>query len=126
MGTGDRLLSALVADLARAESGLDFIYHALDRLVAHRELRDAIVVVEDPRIGRQVFRAGRRPPHETTVGYDPLEVAPGLYTDPELGADWLRDAVANLCQVGLQLDLSRHDASHDALTGLYNRRTFDA
>jgi diguanylate cyclase (GGDEF)-like protein len=33
--------------------------------------------------------------------------------------------VAELCRLGLELDLRRHDASHDPLTGLQNRRSFE-
>ena len=35
------------------------------------------------------------------------------------------ESLANLCAVALRLDLLTHDASHNAFTGLLNRRSFD-
>jgi diguanylate cyclase (GGDEF)-like protein len=123
---GDGILTVLVADLARAQSGIEFIYNVLDRVMEANQLRDAVVIIAEPSVGRQVFRAGRRPPNQLIGGADPFTLPPGLYTTPDLVSSSLREAVANLCLVGLQLDLSRHDAAHDPLTGLYNRRSFDA
>lgn len=124
--SADAVLPLLVSDLGKAESGIGFIYGALDRIVEWAHLRDAFVVIEDPVVGRQVFRAGRKAPQPLGNGLDPFVVPSGLYCDPELPAGPVRDAIPSLCHVALQLDLSRHDASHDPLTGLYNRRSFDA
>ncbi|MDQ6837109.1 MAG: GGDEF domain-containing protein [Actinomycetota bacterium] len=118
-------LGALVTDLTRAPSGINFIYHALDRLAELHKLRDAVVVLDDAKVGRQIFRSGRRSPAYSTVAYDSSQAPPGLYTDPELTHGFDDEAVTNLCLLALQLDFSRHDASHDSLTGLYNRRSFD-
>ncbi|MGH9067474.1 MAG: GGDEF domain-containing protein, partial [Acidimicrobiales bacterium] len=79
-----------------------------------------------PTMGRQVFRAGRRSPSSTTAVEDPLAGPTGLFTDPDLGDDPVAGVIASLCRVSLRLELSRHDAAHDPLTGLYNRRAFDA
>src|SRR5689334_10852213 len=52
-------LSAQLAEgLANTESGLGLIYRALDALVAEYALEDAAIVIEEPGLGRQVFRAG--------------------------------------------------------------------
>jgi len=114
----------LLAELAHAhESGISLIYRALDDVVEHYELRDAAIVVEDAAVGRQVFRAGRRPLDD---GAELLEVATGLYTDPQLSEGALdEELLTNLCILALRIDLLRYDAWHDPLTGLYDRRSFD-
>ncbi len=118
-------LAALVTDLMQASSGIHFIYHALERLVEIHKLRDAVVILDDAKVGRQLFRSGRRSPADSTVAYDSSQAPPGLYTDPELTYNLNDEAVTELCLLALHLDFSRHDASHDSLTGLYNRRSFD-
>ena len=117
-------LASLAQDLATAESGLGFVYDLLDRLVEAGDWHDAAIVVDDVSLGRQVFRAGRRPPSDWPLR--PLiEMPAGLHTIPDHGDDELDDIVTNLSTIALQLELLRHDASHDALTGLLNRRSFD-
>lgn len=122
----DVALRALVTDLIRSPSGVHFIYQALDRMVQLHGVNDAVIVLDDPQVGRQVFRSGRRSPADSTVSYDPAHAPAGLYTDPELISRVDDEAVTNLCLLALHLDFSRHDASHDSLTGLLNRRSFDA
>jgi diguanylate cyclase (GGDEF)-like protein len=121
-------VNALSEDLAKtvatSESGIALIYKALDALVDQFELDDAAVVIDEPGLGRQVFCAGRRP-----LGAEDEELlvsAPGLYTRPALdnhGFD--RSLMLSLCVLALRLDVLRYDAWHDALTGLYDRRSFD-
>jgi diguanylate cyclase (GGDEF)-like protein len=114
----------LAASVATSESGLALVYKALDTLVAEFELDDAAVVVDEPTLGRQVFCAGRRP-----LGADDEELLAsptGLYTRPALedgGFD--RSMMLTLCMLALRLDVLRYDSWHDALTGLYDRRSFD-
>lgn len=120
----DALLPTLVADLSRAQSGIEFVYGALERIVEWSDLKDAFVIVDDAVVGRQVFRAGRRSWRD--LDQDLFGLGAGLYTEPELPSGPVGEAVADLCVIALQLDLSRHDATHDPLTGLYNRRSFDA
>jgi diguanylate cyclase (GGDEF)-like protein len=119
------LLSAQLAEgLANSESGLSLIYRALDALVAEHGLEDAAIVVEEPGLGRQVFRAGRRPLDDEDETL--LSAAPGLYTEPavdQMEVD--RSLIVSLCVLALRLDLLRYDAWHDPLTGLYDRRSFD-
>ena len=76
---------AMVAELAGNESGLAIIYHALDRWSREHELADAAVVIDEPGLGRQVFRAGRKP-LDDPGGEALLDAPPGLYTDPPLAA----------------------------------------
>lgn len=116
--------ASLVHDLLAAESGLAFVYGLLDQLVEDHRFDDAALVVDDATLGRQVFRAHRRAPWDWPL--KPLATAaPGLYTVPDLDDDELNTTVTSLSSVALQLDLLRHDASHDGLTGLLNRRSFD-
>jgi diguanylate cyclase (GGDEF)-like protein len=124
-GATDRILLSLVEDLVGAGSGLQFVYRALDALADRYELKDAVVVVDDPVLGRQAFRAGRLPVGDATVPGDPLCGPTGVYAEPAVVPEPLARGVTRLCQLAVQLDVRRHDASHDALTGLFNRRFFD-
>jgi diguanylate cyclase (GGDEF)-like protein len=114
----------LATSVATSESGIALIYKALDALVDQFELDDAAVVIEESGLGRQVFRAGRRPlgPEDEELLVSP----PGLYTQPALenhGFD--RSLMLSLCVLALRLDVLRYDAWHDPLTGMYDRRSFD-
>jgi diguanylate cyclase (GGDEF)-like protein len=124
-GSGLPVIPAdVAADLANADSGLHFVYDLLDQLVESGELSDAAVIVEDASLGRQIFRARRRAPWDWPLR--PLAELPvGLHTIPDHEDDELDSIVTSLSTVALQLDLLRHDASHDGLTGLLNRRSFD-
>lgn len=114
----------LVNELAADGAGLSLIYNALDDVVERCNLDDAALVVEEPGLGRQVFRAGRRP---ITDDDEALLTAPtGLYTEPEIGeAEFDPKLLVNLCILALRLEVLRYDAWHDPLTGLYDRRSFD-
>jgi diguanylate cyclase (GGDEF)-like protein len=118
------LTDDLAASVATSDSGIALIYKALDALVDQFELDDAAVVIEEAGLGRQVFRAGRKP-----LGPDDEEllISPaGLYTQPALenhGFD--RSLMLSLCVLALRLDVLRYDAWHDPLTGLFDRRSFD-
>jgi diguanylate cyclase (GGDEF)-like protein len=118
------LLAELMADLQAAESGLGFVYHCLDRLIAEGQLRDAVIVVERPPLGRQAFRAGRRALDGGWAEEVALAGPVGLHTDPPLDDPGL-DAAADLVAIALRLDNLRYDSLHDPLTSLYNRRSFD-
>ncbi len=123
MPTGD-LSGALAAELAANESGLAIIYRALDALVDAYELEDAAIVIDEPNLGRQVFRAGRQ---VLDVDDEALLSAPaGLYTEPAVAeTDFDRGLIASLCVLALRMDILRYDAWHDPLTALYDRRSFD-
>jgi diguanylate cyclase (GGDEF)-like protein len=120
-----RMLSeAIATQLATNDSGIALVYRTLDALVSEYQLDDAAVVVDEPGLGRQVFRAGRKPldPEDEAL----LEALPGLYTERPLGDPELdRALVLSLCTLALRLDVMRYDAWHDPLTGLYDRRSFD-
>lgn len=115
----------LVADLATDRSGLAIIYRALDGLVARYELRDAAVVIDESGLGRQVFRAARKP-LDDPGGEALLDAEPGLYTDPPLEHASVDAALLNsLCVVALRMEVLRYDSWHDPLTSLFDRRSFD-
>lgn len=117
-------LATLAQELATAESGLGFVYDVLDRILDDTGWVDAAIVIDDVSLGRQVFRSGRRPVSDWPLR--PLaELPAGLHTIPDHGDDELDVVVTNMTCVALQLELLRHDASHDSLTGLLNRRSFD-
>jgi diguanylate cyclase (GGDEF)-like protein len=126
--SGVKRMNALGDDFASAvatsESGIALIYKALDALVDQFDLDDAAVVIEEASVGQQVFCAGRR-----TLRADDEELlvsAPGLYTRPALDdRTFDRSMMLTLCVLALRLDALRYDAWHDALTGLYDRRSFD-
>jgi len=122
---GTALLTSLAAELEVAPSGVAFVYRALDRLRATEGLDDAVLVVDDPSLGRQLFRAGRRPPHDAPAVRAKEPEQPGVYVESGDVEPSLCDAVVRLCSVALRMDVLRHDASHDALTGVLNRRSFD-
>ncbi len=123
-GSMTGLTSALAEELAGNESGLAIIYRALDALVEAHGLEDAAIVIDEPNLGRQVFRAGRKVLDEDD---EALLAAPaGLYTEPPLPEDDLDRAMVNsVCLLALRMDVLRYDAWHDPLTGLDDRRSFD-
>lgn len=118
-----RLSAQLAEGLANTESGLGLIYRALDALVAEYSLEDAAIVIEEPGLGRQVFRAGRRPLDDEDETL--LSAPAGLYTEPPLEQRDHDRLILSLCVLALRLDLLRYDAWHDPLTSLYDRRSFD-
>jgi diguanylate cyclase (GGDEF)-like protein len=127
-GCGDEVVSAvgedLAASVATSESGIALIYSALDTLVQQFDLDDAAVVLDEPGMGRQVFRAGRRP--LSVLDEELLVSPPGLYTQPAVEDHTFdRSLMLSLCVLALRLDVLRYDAWHDPLTGLFDRRSFD-
>ena len=123
--SGQALVAELAADLAAAPSGLTFVYRCLDELVVRWGLVDALLVVDGVATGRQVFRAGRRPVDGPWAGPLAAEGQRGLHTDPLVLRPEEAEGVVGLCEVALRLDLLDHDATHDPLTGLLNRRSFE-
>jgi len=121
-------LGGLAASLAGTPSGIGFIYECLEALMDRWQLRDAIVVIDAPGVGRQSFRAARRALTSGWARRVALEAAPGLHTEPTItDGDALLElvAAAHLCTIALRLDTLEYDALHDALTALYNRRSFE-
>jgi diguanylate cyclase (GGDEF)-like protein len=118
------LSETIASHLAENDSGIALVYKTLDALVAQYGLDDAAVVLDEPGLGRQIFRAGRKPLDAADEAL--LEALPGLYTERPLSeTDLDRALVLSVCTLALRLDVMRYDAWHDPLTGLYDRRSFD-
>ena len=111
-GLSTTLAADLAADLAGNESGLGIIYRALDALVAEHSLDDAAIVIDEPNLGRQVFRAGRRVLDEEDEAL--LNAPAGLYTEPALADDSAdREFVTSMCVLA-DFDISRHLSAQHA------------
>jgi diguanylate cyclase (GGDEF)-like protein len=122
-------LLELAGLLRYASSGVEFIYQALDVVAARDGLADAVVVIDDTSIGRQAFRLRGRPSGpETTRRWlrAALRGPPGLHSLPHPVDAATSAYVTDLAATALQRDLLAHDAGHDVLTGLLNRRSYEA
>src|SRR5207248_8206732 len=82
LDAGALLLPSLVARLAGAPYGVGFVYDCLDEILDRFGLRDAVLVVHDEPLGRQAFRAGRRPLESGWARDVALRGRPGLHTEP--------------------------------------------
>ncbi|HXR22469.1 MAG TPA: GGDEF domain-containing protein [Acidimicrobiales bacterium] len=124
----DGALGELPSLLARSASGVEFIYDTLDLVAARYGLRDLLVVIEQPN-QPQLFRLGRAPLNfgQGIPDYlqDALAGRAGLYADPPVVGPLAAACVTSLVELALRLDMLVHDASHDALTGLLNRRSYE-
>ncbi|MDQ1397255.1 MAG: hypothetical protein QOG64_2514 [Acidimicrobiaceae bacterium] len=123
-----RFLYDLAADLAGAPSGLSFVYRALDAVAARFGLREVMAVVDVPTAERQAFRVGRRPlvpQPQDRIRRIAASATPGLHAEPPLVEPLVSGFVTNLISLAMRLDIVRHDASHDSLTGLLNRRSYE-
>ena len=125
----DGSLAELPSLLARATSGVHFIYEALDLVAVRYGLRDLVVVVERP-TGPQMFRLGRAPLELAQAPLpeylqSALAGRAGVHADPPVVGPLTAAAVASLVEIALRLDMLNHDASHDSLTGLLNRRSYE-
>jgi diguanylate cyclase (GGDEF)-like protein len=125
----DAALGELPGLLVRSQSGIEFIYRCLDLVAARYGLQDLLVTVDQP--GRaQVFRLRHAPVHlgdEPLAEYlqEALSGQPGLYAHPPVVGPLAAAAITSLVELALRLDLLDHDASHDPLTGLLNRRSYE-
>jgi diguanylate cyclase (GGDEF)-like protein len=121
-------LLSLAVRLSSSESGLAFIYDILDLLAARYALSDAVMVVEETPLARQVFRLRRA---QLAAGSsrpwlrEALRAPSGLYTRPVDVEPEVSAYMTALALAAFKMDLLRHDASHDPLTGLLNRRFYE-
>lgn len=121
--TFDEIAADLIDELSDpSASGIGVLYRALGEVVERLGVEDAVLVVDEPGLGRQMFHAGRQPVDDGVT--ELLESGTGLYLEPEVPT-FDQALVVNLCLIALRLDLLRYDAWHDPLTGLYDRRSFD-
>jgi len=115
--------SLLIRRLGLDMSGLDYLYWCLEHLASQFQLDDAILVIDQPELGHQIFRLRQRSLIDTIAAATLRE--PGLHLHPAILSDEDRSTVLTLCQSALTFALAKHDAAHDALTGLPNRRSFE-
>lgn len=81
--------------------GLAGLRAHLDRVVRRHRLRSLVVVVDDPDLGRQAFRAG-----SGAVEAGVVASGPGVTTDPPLApGDLDEDMLTALCAMSLHLQL---------------------
>jgi diguanylate cyclase (GGDEF)-like protein len=117
------LLLTLVQHLSNDVVGISSIYALLDLLAETYSLDDVVLVLEDAAMGRQAFRLGRRPVSEPGTVRHGAER--GVYSEPDVVPEHVREAVSSLSTLALTHQIARHGAMHDPLTNLANRRSFD-
>jgi len=104
---GDAGVAASPADLTAgaAPPGLASLHTMLDHVAEQLDLRSLTVVVDDPDLGRQAFRAGPGP-FESGA----LIGEPGCRADPSLPPERLDgDLLVALCAASLRIDVMRGD-----------------
>jgi hypothetical protein len=93
--------SSWIAADAPPDVGLVGVRQHLERVVARLGLRSLTVVVDDPDLGRQAFRAGAG-----TVDPGTLGAGAGVLTDPAT-SDLDADLLVALCATSLRVDVLR-------------------
>jgi diguanylate cyclase (GGDEF)-like protein len=121
----DLTLDAVIAAAAMADSGVDFVYRLLDHYAEQASSPDTVLVIDDARLGRQLFRAGQRSAVSSDLTRSVAGSPPGIYIEggqvPQEGST----TFVHLANMALHFDMISQDAARDGLTGLFNRRTFD-
>jgi hypothetical protein len=105
----DLSLDSALDRLRAEQSGMAFIYAAMDLFVAHFELSDLVVVFHDSHEGTQIFRWGAKPisPDRNSL----IAADPGVYCYPELNDVEDVNLLFERCQQEFDELLARGDAS---------------
>lgn len=117
---------SLITKLQSADTGIEFIYDALESMVRDWRLEDAVVLLNESSTGPQAFRAGRRAANDEWSASLIAKGDSGIKIRPSgrVPSEWLK-AIEILCAMSFRLDVAQHLSQHDLLTGLYNRRGFE-
>jgi hypothetical protein len=81
-GPADETLRTALNGLSATESGLGFIYSALALLASRYRLSDAVLVLQNEKVGTQIFRLGGKA--VSTDFAAQLGDVPGLYCEPRV------------------------------------------
>ena len=116
-------LAQLLEDLAQKESGLGFVYAALDLLTERYGLRDVVVVLANESHGTQMFRLGGRAVTADIAAR--IDAPPGVYCAPDIVPESERDAVHAACDAAYSRHLLEFKATRDAERGDPAQTVFD-
>ena len=117
------LFQTMLGELNTRELGVGFIYSILNQFAARHALNDVVVTLSHDSFGTQLFRLGGQPiSAELAVR---LSTEPGVYCEPDKVPAVECDAVRTACQLAMALHRARFGATHDPLTKIANRRSFD-
>jgi len=117
------LFQTMLAELSKRELGVGFIYSILDQFAKRHELTDVVASLSHESFGNQIFRLGG----ESVSAEMAVRFAgePGVYCEPDIVPAVECDAVRTACQLAFSLHHARFSATHDPLTNISNRRSFD-
>lgn len=117
------LFQTMLGELTNRELGVGFIYSILGQFARRHGLTDVVVTLSHDSFGTQIFRlGGQSVTAELAVR---LSAEPGVYCEPDKVPAVECDAVRTACQLAMSLHLARFSATHDPLTNIANRRSFD-
>lgn len=117
------LFQAMLGELNNRELGVGFIYSVLQLFATRHGLTDVVATLNHEGSGTQIFRLGRKAiTPEMAVRFG---AQPGVYCEPEVVPAVECDALRTACQLALSLHNARFSATHDPLTNISNRRSFD-
>ena len=106
----------MLDELALTESGIGFVYSALDLLAKQYQLSDAVLTIVSDSFGTQMFRLGGK--GVSTDLAAKLGGQPGLYCESNLVSDKDRDALCQACQHSLSLNMVRFNTNSETLAHL--------
>jgi hypothetical protein len=106
-------LQAELDDLWTSESGLAFIYSALDLLASRFQLVDVVIVVENEDVGTQMFRLGGKAVSRDFARRH--DIAPGIYCEPPVVAADELEMVRSACQRALSYQRTHFIAAKEPL-----------
>jgi hypothetical protein len=104
-------IDTLLDELATHESGISFIYSALDLLAVRYRIRDAAVVLRNDSFGTQIFRMRGRAVSSNLVAA--LGSHPGVYCTSDIVPQSELDAVYLACQQSFSSQFVKFNTAHN-------------